>query len=938
MNLNPGTRLGRYEIKSLIGAGGMGEVYLAEDTELGRLVALKILPADVAASGQRMQRFIQEAKAASALNDQHIITVFDIGEADGARFISTEYVRGETLRARIARERLMLNESFEIGVQIAAALAAAHEAGIAHRDIKPENIMLRPDGLVKVLDFGLAKLTESGQAGATTDTEAPTRALVHTAPGVVMGTYAYMSPEQARGKETDTRTDIWSFGVVLYEMVTGRSPFVGETANDSVAAILKTELPPLATYAPEAPAELQRIVRKCLQKNRDERYQTTKDLLLDLKTLKRELEIAEGLAYASGLHATSPHASMTGAPNSVVGASVNAGSALSNATARASVAAATLDQQTRETHGTNDAHGATRRRSLVVPAIVAALVIAALGFGIYFFAGRHKAVARFAKLRFARLTTTGRVKEAAISPDGKYVVYVNDEGGKQSLWLKQIATAQNVQIVTPSDALLAAPVFSPDGNYVCYLQSVDGGVTHTLYQVAVLGGASRKLIYDVDNRVAFSPDGKRIAFIRNTSDESTVMIANADGTSEQRLAAHKQSESFFYLAWSPDAKVIACAVSRGTNNKALVAVASEGGAEKAIGAQRWQSISSPAWLPDGSALVLTAADKSDQSQVWLVSYPTGEARQVTNDLNGYHGGSLTADASALVVLHSDLQANIWIAPNGRADDARRVTSGTGKADGAAGLAWTPDNRLIYTLSAGGGADIWAMDSSGGNQKQLTSAAGANSYPTVTPDGRYIIFLAQRAGALALWRMDADGGNARQLVAGEISFQSSASPDGKWIVYTARAADSDRANLWKIAIDGGAPVRLTDLNASLPSVSPDGKQIAFRVVTDDPAAAASPRSLEVIPFDGGQAAKVSELPSMPYRVLQWMPDGRAIAYLDKRGGVSNIWVVSTTGGQPRQLTHFTSDGVFYFAWSRDGKSLALSRGEQTTDAVLVSEDR
>jgi Tol biopolymer transport system component len=937
MSLNPGTRLGRYEIKSLIGAGGMGEVYLAEDMELGRPVALKILPAEVAADGQRMQRFIQEAKSASALSDPHIITVYEIGEADGARFISTEYVRGETLRARMARERLTLHESFEIGVQLASALAAAHEAGIAHRDIKPENIMLRPDGLVKVLDFGLAKLTERGQSGSTTDTEAPTRALVHTAPGVVMGTFAYMSPEQARGKETDTRTDIWSFGVVLYEMMSGHSPFAGETPNDSVAAILKTELPPLSLYAPDAPAELQRIVRKSLQKNRDERYQTIKDLLLDLKTLKRELEIAEGIAYASGLHATSPHASMTGAPNSIAGASVNAGSAISNATARASVAAATLDAQTRETHGTSEAQGATKRRRLVVPVVVVALIIAALGFGIYFFAGRHKTGPRFAKLRFARLTTTGRVKEATISPDGKYVVYVNDEGGKQSLWLKQIATAQNVQIVTPSDALLAAPIFSPDGNYVCYLQSVDGGVTHTLYQVAVLGGASRKLIYDVDNRVAFSPDGKRIAFIRNTTSESTLMLANADGTSEQRLAAHKQSESFFYLAWSPDAKVIACAVSRGTNNKALVAFASDGGAEKAIGAQRWQSISSPAWLPDGSALVLTAADKSDQSQVWIVSYPTGEARQVTNDLNGYHGGSLTADGGALVVLHSDLQANIWIAPNGKPDDARRVTSGTGKADGAAGLAWTPDNRLIYTLSAGGGADIWTMDSSGGNQKQLTSAAVANSYPTVTPDGRYIVFLSQRAGALALWRMDADGDNARQLVAGEISFQSSASPDGKWIVYTARAADSDRANLWKIAIDGGAPMRLTDLNASLPGVSPDGKQIAFRFVTDDPASA-SPRSLEVISFDGGQPTKVSELPSMPYRVLQWTPDGRAIAYLDKRGGVSNIWIVPTTGGQPRQLTHFTSDGVFYFAWSRDGKSLALSRGEQTTDAVLVSEDK
>src|SRR5919199_351814 len=269
MSLSPGTRVGRYEVRSKIGEGGMGEVYLADDTELERPVAIKLLPADVASKGQRMQRFVQEAKVASALNHQNILTVYEIGEAEGARFIATEYVRGETLRHRMARERLTLGEAFDIAVQVASALAAAHEAGVAHRDIKPENIMLRPDGLVKVLDFGLAKLTERRRE-ETTDTEAPTRALVNTAPGVVMGTFAYMSPEQARGQETDERTDIWSFGVVLYEMLTGVSPFAGETQSDTVAAVLKSEPQPLAAFAPDAPAELQRIVRKCLQKSRDE--------------------------------------------------------------------------------------------------------------------------------------------------------------------------------------------------------------------------------------------------------------------------------------------------------------------------------------------------------------------------------------------------------------------------------------------------------------------------------------------------------------------------------------------------------------------------------------------------------------------------------------------------------------------------------------------
>ncbi|MFN2596979.1 MAG: protein kinase, partial [Pyrinomonadaceae bacterium] len=934
-----------------------GEVYLADDTELERPVAIKLLPADVASKGQRMQRFVQEAKVASALNHPNIVTVHEIGEAPGgARFIATEYVRGETLRQRAARERLPLGEAFDVAVQIASALAAAHEARVVHRDIKPENVMLRPDGLVKVLDFGLAKLTERRREEAT-DGEAPTRALVNTAPGVVMGTFAYMSPEQARGQETDERTDIWSFGVVLYEMLTGVSPFAGETQSDTVAAVLRSEPAPLAAFAPDAPAELQRIVRKCLQKSRDERYQTVKDLRLDLKTLKRELELAGALEHGV-THAPPQPAFTAGASRSGVGADTGMGDgahgasasgaggvgmsadANTSATARAPVASPTHGQQARETAGTSEASGGIKRRKggAAVVAAVALVAVAALGVGVYLFAGRRAPAARFAKLRFTRLTTTGRVKEAAVSPDGRYVVYVNDEGGRQGLWLKQIATAQNVQIVTPSDALLAAPVFTPDGNYVCYLQSTDGGVTHTLYRVAVLGGDARKLVFDVDNRVAFSPDGKRVAFIRNSTTESNVMIADADGTNERRLATHTTGEPFFHLAWSPDGKVIACTFSRGTGNNALASISVDGGAEQPLGAQRWQRIANPAWLPDGSAVVMTAADtRSEQSQVWMINYPSGEARQLTNDLSGYRGGSVTADGRSLVVLHTDLQANLWIAPTAKPDDARRVTNGAGRNDGASGLSWTPDGRVVFTSNAGGAGEVWTTDQAGGDQKQLTASAGVNSYPTATADGRYVVFLSQRAGAPALYRMDADGGNPTQLAAGEISFQSASSPDGKWIVYTTRLADSDRANLWKISVEGGAPARLTEENSSLPAISPDGKLIAYRAVTDEPYAP-SPRTLKVVPSDGGAATKLCDLPLLPYRVLQWTPDGRFVAFLDRRGGFSNVWVAPAQGGQPRQLTHFTSDGVFYFAFSRDGKWIALSRGEETSDAVLVSEDR
>jgi serine/threonine protein kinase len=305
--LQAGQRLGRYRITRPIGKGGMGEVYLAHDTELERDAAVKILPAE-GAGEQSLQRFIQEAKTASALNHPNIITIYEVGQADGVRFIATEYIKGETLRQRLRLEPFSLRECLAVAVQVAAALSAAHEAKVVHRDIKPENIMLRPDGLVKILDFGLAKLTERGVNEAVPDPNAPTRLQINTVPGAVMGTFNYMSPEQTRGKNVDARTDVWSFGVVLYEMVTGHAPFVGETSSDVIAAILKTDPAPLKQIAPETPDELQRIVTKCLRPGQEARYQTAGDLLIDLKALQQELEFAAKLGRSASTAPRDGHA------------------------------------------------------------------------------------------------------------------------------------------------------------------------------------------------------------------------------------------------------------------------------------------------------------------------------------------------------------------------------------------------------------------------------------------------------------------------------------------------------------------------------------------------------------------------------------------------------------------------------------------------------
>jgi eukaryotic-like serine/threonine-protein kinase len=298
MNLASGTRLGRYEIRSKIGEGGMGEVYLAQDTKLDRKVAIKILPATLAGNNDRMRRFVQEAKAASALNHPNIITIYEIDETESGHFLATEFIDGVTLRERIRKASIKPGEVLDVAAQIASALSAAHAAGIVHRDVKPENIMMRADGIVKVLDFGLAKLTERLPPDSV-DAEAATKALVQTEPGVVMGTTAYMSPEQARGLAVDARTDIFSLGVVIYELIAGRTPFGGTTRSDLIAALLEREPPPLARFAPEVPAELERIVMKALAKDPDERFQTAKDLLIDLKRLKQKLDVAAEIARTS---------------------------------------------------------------------------------------------------------------------------------------------------------------------------------------------------------------------------------------------------------------------------------------------------------------------------------------------------------------------------------------------------------------------------------------------------------------------------------------------------------------------------------------------------------------------------------------------------------------------------------------------------------------
>src|ERR1051325_9474466 len=482
-----GQTIGSYQVLESLGAGGMGEVYLALHVRTNRKVALKLLPATFMKDEQRVQRFQQEARTLLALNHPNIVTVYDIEQTGNAQVIAAEVVDGETLRQRLSRAPLTVADALEVAIQVAGALAAAHRAGIVHRDIKPENIMLRPDGFVKVLDFGLAKLMEQDEAPVSS--QLPTRAMVKTDAGMVMGTANYMSPEQARGLAVDARTDIFSFGVVLYEMLTGNMPFTGKTKSDVIAAILQNEPAPLTRYRPDAPEALEWIVTKALTKEIDERYQTAKEVLTDLKRLKRrsdyQVEAARLSSSPSGDSARVVSSDETPAKTTAAQTLVS--------TAEASRTMSSAEYVVSEIK---------RHRRIVILAVVALAIVSAgvlLALRYLRPAPVSSQPPPFGQTKVTKLPITGNASQAAISPDGKYLIHVAGGAGKQSLLLRHIATGSDKEIVPTNGNDFSWLSFSRDGSYVLYSR-VESGI-YPLFQVPVLGGTPQKLIADdVDTR------------------------------------------------------------------------------------------------------------------------------------------------------------------------------------------------------------------------------------------------------------------------------------------------------------------------------------------------------------------------------------------------------------------------------------------------------
>jgi Tol biopolymer transport system component len=569
-----------------------------------------------------------------------------------------------------------------------------------------------------------------------------------------------------------------------------------------------------------------------------------------------------------------------------------------------------------------------------------ALLIAA-GFGISeFMRSRSRLPVPFQPMQVRQFTTSSRSLRAAISPDGKYVVYAQSDAGKQSLFVRQVTTSNDVLIVQPASVIYRGLTFSPDGNYVYYVMQEQNNPIQVLYQVPALGGVPRKILVNIDSPIAISPDSSRFVFVRRYrgKGEDALIIANIDGGNERPLASRKGADFFGVsgAAWSPDGKIIACPAGTNTGGRQMYVaeIRVESGVEKPISTRRWSNLGRVSWISNGRGLIISATEQgSNLAQVWYIPYPKGEAIRITNDLNDYRDMSLTEDSTALVTIQFESHVNIWLIPDSDSNRAKQITEGIGQYNGVQGLTWTPDGRLVYVSRASGSQDIWIMDQNGKKNTQLTTPeTRAERYPAVSPDGRYIVFVSNRTGNSNLYRYDLQTGDQFQLTKGTSEEFPVITADSKWVIYT--ATGSSNFTLWKVSIDGGAPTPLTDKLSQWPDVSPDGQKIAcwYRVEPN------ARWQIAVISISGGAPEHMFDVPPTAETPIpiRWMPDGKGISFADTRDGVSNIWNQPIDGASPSRLTNFTTDQIFWFEWSRDGKQLACSRGMVTSDVVLISE--
>jgi serine/threonine protein kinase len=899
-----GELIGHYRILRKLGRGGMGVVYEAEDTKLGRRVALKFLPEDKHRDPQLLERFMREARAASSLNHPGICIMHAIEEDNGKTFLAMELLEGQSLDALLVNAPLTFGRTLDIGIQLADALDAAHKKGIVHRDIKPANIFVTERGQTKILDFGLAKLirNESGitTEGATIDSDE-----THlTSPGLAVGTIAYMSPEQARGEELDARTDLFSTGAVLYQMVTGQNPFAGGTSAVIFDKILRQAPISPVTLNPSLPAEFERILNKALEKDRDVRYQVAAELRADLKRLQRETDSGRGAA-AAGSWPVSASAAKSSAATPATSAVKSSGSVI--------VAAAKGNKL-----------GTTLAALLLVVLLVAA------GYGIYSLLQRSKHMP-FENFEITNLTNTGHVAMASISPDGRYLLQVHSENGLESLWLRHIATGSNTQVVAPAATHYQALTFSPDGGYLYFLRRDEKEhIIGILYAAPVLGGTPHVVARDVDTQITFSPGGQRFAFLREKHDSPywDLVVMKSDGSDEHALLKDKTILSDSYTpAWSPDGKTLVIPVVQPTKDTIggfdLVDVAT--GKEKNFAIERERIYYQPVWMPDGQGLIVPSADLTSgplQAQLGYLSYPKGEYRLLTHDTNDYGHPSLAADGKTMVANQTKLTFELDVAPAASPMQLKPVPLSSQVNLWKWG--WMPDGRLIVPQSG----QLKMVTPAGNETVLLNDTTHISDQASACADGRYIVFRrVNRTGAAAvnIWRMDVTGSNVSQLTAGQNDREPACSPDSKWVYYIDQA---DNRYVKRVPVGGGAAETVVKSPVASFDLSPDGSLISSSDVREQD----HKLMIRLDPTDGGTTTDVdadSRMTSTP----TFSPDGKSIVYAVREKGVDNLWEQSLDGKNRKQLTTFSKDLIFRYAFSKDGKQVAIERGNIESDAFL-----
>jgi Tol biopolymer transport system component/predicted Ser/Thr protein kinase len=883
-----GKTISHYSILEKLGEGGMGVVYKARDTRLDRFVAIKVLPAEKVADPERKQRFVLEAKAASSLNHPNIITIYDIGQAEGVDFISMEYVSGKTLDRLIPRHGMRLNEALKCAVQIADALARAHSAGIVHRDLKPGNIMVNEHGLVKVLDFGLAKLTEPTPASEdeSTRTMRPT-----TEEGKIVGTVAYMSPEQAEGKKVDARSDIFSFGSVLYEMVTGGQAFHGDTKASTLAAILKDNPRPASQLVDGLPREVERLISHCLRKEVNQRFQHMDDVKIVLEELKEESD--SGVLGTAAVSRPKP-----------------------------------------------------RRRLTWALSVAAALVIALVGVWLV----RSKRETPEVPLVAVPLTSyPGNESWPSFSPDGTQVAFAWD-GEKQDKWdiyVKQIGVEPPYRL-TNDPAMDYGPAWSPDGRFIAFLRDLSPGKTVIMLMpqrggperiIAKINGSQQGLHYGP--YLSWTPDSKWLVGPTSTTGQhGWALHLYSTETGEQRPLTNPPIEEIGDTAptVSPDGRTLVFSrVSPDFYNVTLWLLhLGEGykplGKEEQVQTGNMTNVGA-AWLPDGSEFVFGSGTGTNFG-LWRIAVSNGAIpRRVNLDASNASAPAISRLGNRLAFATWKYDLNIWrIDLKGPGQKPGLPLRFIASTEEQTYPAYSPDGRRIAFMSERSGAEeIWICDSDGSRATQLTSFGGSAIYgPSWSPDSQNIAFTAVQKGMKDdVYVISANGGAPRRLTTHPAEDKwPSWSHDGKWIFFT--STRSGREEIWKMPSSGGEAVQITRNSGDIPQESPDGKYLYY--MKGWPEAVSVWRAS----VDGNQEARVLDSVN---NEGEWTVGKEGIYFFrtpDKMGH-SDICFYEFATGQIRKVLTIQRPVNNHIAVSPDGRTILYPQLDEIGSVLMLVEN-